>query len=202
MDNREDLARISIDTLQEWTLIKSNYLNAAVVRLDALLKAKDINSAESRDRCLIRINEYVDSVFEMAKPNIRVNGQNFEEISEDDDEIEPFDEALDRHIWSLSDQRLKWDRMMARTRVERPREVEAMLQDLFDRQQDAATQDIEVAVDDADNFDDLTFARLPDIEQAFLKTSSIAEELNQATIQFERSKQVKTATKEIKALKP
>lgn len=57
MDNREDLARISIDTLQEWTLIKSNYLNAAVVRLDALLKAKDINSAESRDRCLIRINE-------------------------------------------------------------------------------------------------------------------------------------------------
>lgn len=87
---------------------------------------------------------------------------------------------------------------MARTRVERPREVEAMLQDLFDRQQDAATQDIEVAVDDADNFDDLSmlmftclpltmikqsiaFARLPDIEQAFLKTSSIAEELNQAT---------------------
>lgn len=158
----------------------------------------------------------MDSVFEIAKPNIRVNGQNFEEISENDEgatrpyiippgyspfirkEIEPFDEALDRHIWSLSDQRLKWDRMMARTRVERPREVEAMLQDLFDCQQDAAAQDVEVAVDDADNFDDLSmfmftclpltmikqsiaFARLPDIEQAFLKTSSMAEELNQAT---------------------
>lgn len=56
--------------------------------------------------------------------------------------IEPFDEALDRHIWSLSDQRLKWDREIARTRTEKPREVEIMLQDLFDRQHEVETEEI------------------------------------------------------------
>jgi hypothetical protein len=64
-------------------------------------------------------------------------------------EIEPFDEALDRHIWSLSDQRLKWDREMARTRTEKPREVESMLQDLFDRQCEGM-QDIDLAIEDKD----------------------------------------------------
>jgi hypothetical protein len=59
-------------------------------------------------------------------------------------EIEPFDEALDRHIWSLSEQRLKWDREIAHTRTEKPREVENMLQDLFDRQHEAAMQDVDL----------------------------------------------------------
>lgn len=65
-------------------------------------------------------------------------------------EIEPFDEALDRHIWSLSDQRLKWDREIARTRTEKPLEVESMLQDLFDRQCEAGMQDIDLAIEDKD----------------------------------------------------
>lgn len=38
--------------------------------------------------------------------------------------MEPFDEALDRHIWSLSDQRLKWDKEIADRRRSRPEEIE------------------------------------------------------------------------------
>ncbi|KAF7984087.1 hypothetical protein HWV62_17658 [Athelia sp. TMB] len=206
-DERADLPRISVDTLQEWNSMKSNYINAAVASLDARLKAKSLDSTETRDRCLARINEYIDSVFEMAKPNVRVNGRNFEEISENDDEIEPFDEALDRHIWSLSDQRLKWDREIARTRVERPREVEAMLQDLFERQQEAANQDIELTADDLDALGSPILHELSHIEQVFQKASSMAEELHQARIQsipvqMERSKRVKSTTKEIKTLRP
>lgn len=114
-------------------------------------------------------------------------------------EIEPFDEALDRHIWSLSDQRLKWDREIARTRVERPREVEAMLQDLFDRQHEAANQDTELTVDDMDDFgspgvsyfilillliaeESIVLDELARIEQVFQKVSTMSEELNQARI--------------------
>ena len=41
--------------------------------------------------------------------------------------MEPFDEALDRHIWSLSDQRLKWDKEIAERRRTRPREIEALV---------------------------------------------------------------------------
>lgn len=57
MDERADLPRISIDTVQEWNSMKSNYVNAAVASLDARLKAKGLNSTESRERCLAHINE-------------------------------------------------------------------------------------------------------------------------------------------------
>jgi DnaJ-domain-containing protein 1 len=38
-----------------------------------------------------------------------------------------FDEALDRHIWSLSDQRLKWHKEIAGYRRTRPEEIERAL---------------------------------------------------------------------------
>jgi len=203
MDERADLPRISIDTIQEWKSIKANYVNAAMGRLDARLKAKGLDNTESRDRCLAHINEYIENVFEMAKPNLRVNGRAFEEIRENDEEIEPFDEALDRHIWSLSDQRLKWDREIARTRVERPREVEALLQDLFDRQQEADEQETELAPDDTEDLASPTIDRLTHIEQVFQNASTMSEELSQLIpVQTERSKKVKYTAKEIKALRP
>jgi hypothetical protein len=41
--------------------------------------------------------------------------------------VEPFDEALDRHIWSLSDQRLKWDKEIADRRRSRPEDIEKLV---------------------------------------------------------------------------
>lgn len=113
----------------------------------------------------------MDTVFQSAKPNLRVNGRNFEDLDGTDEgnvpgvslgrfttqlaviEIEPFDEALDRHIWSLSDQRLKWDREIARTRTEKPKEVETMLQDLFDRQRELSME-IDPAMQEKDQIKD------------------------------------------------
>lgn len=48
--------------------------------------------------------------------------------------IEPFDEGLDRHIWSLSDQRLQWDGEIAQKRREKPDEVQRLMQELLDNQ--------------------------------------------------------------------
>jgi hypothetical protein len=50
--------------------------------------------------------------------------------------MEPFDEALDRHIWSLSDQRLKWDREVAGRRRTRPTEIEALVQEIYSQHRD------------------------------------------------------------------
>lgn len=50
--------------------------------------------------------------------------------------MEPFDEALDRHIWSLSDQRLKWDREVAGRRRTRPTEIEALVQEIYNQHRD------------------------------------------------------------------
>lgn len=49
--------------------------------------------------------------------------------------IEPFDEGLDRHIWSLSDQRLQWDGEIARKRREKPREVHRLMKELLETHQ-------------------------------------------------------------------
>lgn len=38
-DDREDLPRISVDSIQEWRRIKSNYLSAAIAQLDEQLEA-------------------------------------------------------------------------------------------------------------------------------------------------------------------
>ena len=43
--------------------------------------------------------------------------------------MEPFDEALDRHIWSLSDQRLKWDKEIADRRRLRPEDIEKLVKE-------------------------------------------------------------------------
>lgn len=42
-------------------------------------------------------------------------------------DVEPFDEALDRHIWSLSDQRLKWDKEIADRRRSRPDDIKTLI---------------------------------------------------------------------------
>ena len=49
--------------------------------------------------------------------------------------IEPFDEGLDRHIWSLSDQRLQWDGEIARKRRDKPRDVHRLMKELLETQQ-------------------------------------------------------------------
>lgn len=46
--------------------------------------------------------------------------------------IDPFDEGLDRHIWSLSDQSLQWDGEIARKRREKPIEVERLMKELIE----------------------------------------------------------------------
>ena len=50
------------------------------------------------------------------------------------EDAEQFDEALDRRVWSLSDQRLKWDLEMALKRRGVPQEVEELMRDLIAQQ--------------------------------------------------------------------
>jgi hypothetical protein len=96
----------------------------------------------------------------MAKRNLRVNGRNFEDLDEDEQGVFaysrppvldlnswiggllPFDEALDRHIWSLSDQSLKWDGEIARKRRERPQDVERLVRELIEARQTVDAEEL------------------------------------------------------------
>ena len=45
--------------------------------------------------------------------------------------MEPFDEGFDRHIWSLSDQSLRWDLQIAKERRTKPEEIEKQMRELL-----------------------------------------------------------------------
>ena len=49
-------------------------------------------------------------------------------------ETEPFDEVLDRRIWSLSTERMTWDKELAERRRTAPTEVQHLVEDLLTRQ--------------------------------------------------------------------
>jgi hypothetical protein len=51
--------------------------------------------------------------------------------------MEPFDEPLDKNIWSLSDKRLKLDQEIAVKRRSKPQEVEESTRELYQRQRAA-----------------------------------------------------------------
>lgn len=46
-------------------------------------------------------------------------------------ETEPFDEALDRRIWSLSVEKMQWDKELAERRREVPVQMESLLEDIL-----------------------------------------------------------------------
>ncbi|KAI0928116.1 hypothetical protein AcV5_005787 [Taiwanofungus camphoratus] len=196
---REDLSRISVDSLQDWQRIKANYTSAALSALDEELAMS--GSAAEKDVLLRHLQQFIDRAFDMTKRNLRINGRNFEDVDEDEQEEEPFDEGFDRHIWSLAEQSLKWDREIAAKRRERPKEVETLMEDLLERRRAFD----EETVDDEEPeivHEDLSATTYDNVEQVSLQIYAISEELKQSVpVQSERSERVRTVASEMKALK-
>ncbi|KDQ59385.1 hypothetical protein JAAARDRAFT_32946 [Jaapia argillacea MUCL 33604] len=205
MDNsREDLPRVSVDTLQDWQRVRANYEAAILHKLEERLATSP--SSHDRQALLGHVNQFINSTFDIARPNLRVNGRNFEDVDEHEEDMEPFDEGLDRRIWSLSDQRLKLDHDIGNKRRSTPKDVEKLMQELLKSQREV-DDELAAAIVDA-NHDELGNAdvvddRYPEMESTFRQTSALSEELSQAVpVQQERSKRIKNVDNEIKSLQP
>ncbi|KAM5535559.1 hypothetical protein V8D89_010726 [Ganoderma adspersum] len=201
---REDIPRISVETLDDWRRIKRNYSKAALAALDEHLSPND--SHEDRQLLLAHLHRFIDRTFEMARPNVRVNGQNLEDLNEDEVDTEPFDEGFDRHIWSLSDQSLRWDLQIARDRRTKPEEIEKQIRELLATQKDLDAEEA-AALEDVPDEDSTAREDIPPdayvrLDEVASQTFALVEELKQAVpVQLERSQRVKTVTEEIKSLK-
>ncbi|CAL1702421.1 unnamed protein product [Somion occarium] len=203
---REDLPRISVDTLHDWNRIKTSYTNAAFSALDTRISASGMD--EKRSNALKNhMKKLIESTFEMAKPNIRINGKNFEEMDEDEQAgSEPFDEGFDRHIWSLSDQSLNLDGEIAKYRREEPDRLLKVMQEILEKQRAIDEKEAELLAPDNDVENDIE----EDNEQVYesaetvmRKVYAITEELQQSIAsQHERTRRLATVEAEIKALKP
>ncbi|KAG5725354.1 hypothetical protein E4T56_gene6758 [Termitomyces sp. T112] len=204
MDSREDFPRVSLATVNDWHTVKANYKSTVLDVLNELIQSHGL--AAERDALLAHANQYVERVCKMARPNLRVNGHNFESLSQDEYDTEPFDEALDRRIWSLADTRLQWQKRIAETRRTLPREFERTVLDLFNQHRvvdGEAALHREVMEDiEQDDIDEI----LPGhshIEDGFRKTVALGEELEQTAVsQEERAERARAAAGEVKALKP
>ena len=89
---------------------------------------------------VVTCRKFIDQTSTTALPNLRINGQPYGhlddnqyglypipcycyEYSRSDPLAEPFDEALDRRIWSLADTRMQWLKRIAETRRKLPEEL-------------------------------------------------------------------------------
>ncbi|KAI0338175.1 hypothetical protein BDW22DRAFT_1363309 [Trametopsis cervina] len=208
---REDVPRIAVDTLHDWERIKASYTEAAMQELEDSMK-KEKKDEHSKEVLRAHLRGFIERTFDMAKKNLRVNGRNFEEMDEDEQGgMEPFDEALDRHIWSLSDQSLQWDGEISRKRREKPMEVERLVRELVesrrevdDEEQEEFTKDTErlrEGIDETQGGDGVDVGE--EVLDVSRRTFAIVDELQQSVqLQQERSERLKTVTKEVKSLKP
>ena len=59
MDRREDFQRVSVDSIQHWETLKTNYRNAAIASLEEYILANGL--ASERDALMTCINEVLAS---------------------------------------------------------------------------------------------------------------------------------------------
>jgi hypothetical protein len=107
--------------------------------------------------------QFVSRAFAKSQPNLRVNGRNFESLDENEQgqmisspsfsysaltighpvsDMEPFDEALDRWIWSHADNPLQWHSKIAETRRTQPNDIEDSFRDLLNQQQEVDVEEM------------------------------------------------------------
>ncbi|KAG0705246.1 hypothetical protein DFH29DRAFT_908351 [Suillus ampliporus] len=199
MDAREDLPKISVETEQDWRRLQRNISTAFLGRFDLELQSQ--GASQDKDTFLPHINQFLDTLFAITRPNLRINGRTTEDPYDDDEEMEPFDEALDRHIWSLSDQRLKWDREIAGRRRTRPTEVEALVQGVYAQHRGV---DMDIDTNQKSEISDLDGSHLdPEMEETFVNAVAMSAQLSQSiSMQCERANKFTAVSSEVKALKP
>ncbi|KAJ3480358.1 hypothetical protein NLI96_g8410 [Meripilus lineatus] len=206
LDNqREELPRIAVDTLQDWQRVKASYTSTALAEFEKRVASR---TPAEKDALKVHLYKMIERTFEMCKPNLRINGKNYEDMNEDEEGIEPFDESFDRHIWSLSDQSLNLDGEVARERREEPEKMHALMQTILEKQNAVDEKEAEDIMQVEDN--ELRKAESDVPDQVYENTEAVArqiyaitEELQQSvTAQLERSQRLTEVAAEIKSLKP
>jgi len=203
METREDLHKITVGSVQEWQKLRSNYRRATLASLQSQILTNGLD--HETEALIAHIDQFIERTFLIARPNLRVNGQNFESLDENGRETEAFNETLDRRIWSLADNRIKWHTLIAERRRKVPAETERTVATLLGHHH-KLDDDILPALS-ADSEEETTHEQddiqTKRIEQTFLETSAAAIELDQMiSREHERGNRVKVVTTEVKSLKP
>ncbi|KAL1412381.1 hypothetical protein Q8F55_000126 [Vanrija albida] len=134
------LSRVTVEREADWLRVQGNTDAALTAALEARLAALPGGArGDTARRLRPKLEEQLELVRErmwkLTKPNLRVNGFNYEDFVET---TEPFNESLDREIWSLNTERVRWESAVADKRRKKADEVANLVEDLEERR-DAAT---------------------------------------------------------------
>ncbi|KAG8904075.1 hypothetical protein FRB99_002311 [Tulasnella sp. 403] len=129
-----DQSRINVESIEEWNKIKQSFTEAMSTTLDKKLGAK--STKIERDAVLAHLMHWRDRTFDLAKENVRVNGIDLEKYQdeEEEEELEPYDEVLDRRLWTHFAEGLSWQSTLAKRRREEPLNAERLVEDLIMRE--------------------------------------------------------------------
>ncbi|KAG7452767.1 uncharacterized protein BT62DRAFT_25713 [Guyanagaster necrorhizus] len=203
--SRDDVLRVNVDTQGDLQRIKVDYSRLFLSFVEEKIRIQGLES--QREAMVAHAQQYLDRTFSMAQSNLRINGCN-RPLDENDPDMEPFDEALDRRIWALADTRLGWHKIVAETRRTVPKEIEATLEKLIsgERDADAADEDLDISIEeDTESLpgDEFLARRYPNIQDELQKAIAATNALEQAIpSQAERSLKYEHVSAEIKTLKP
>ena len=147
--------------------------------------------------CDAYADEYklIDKTFDFVSRNVRVNGRNFEDLNQKEEgivafyasassvthaysvEMEPFDEALDRRIWSMASSRFEWENNLSEVRLTRPTELTEELREMIHKRDKADTDhDASYEMNEDDDHEDEV---MPDFEEAMRNALALGQELSQ-----------------------
>jgi hypothetical protein len=100
-ESREEIPRISIDSLRDWHKIKANFTKAVFEQFDQRVRRDGLESERTSLVPLIQqvrgiiipdlhsltrsLFQFIDTTFEKAKPNVRINGKKFDDLKDEDD---------------------------------------------------------------------------------------------------------------------
>lgn len=147
MPGEQALPRIIIEKEEPWLRVQENVNRALAEALEARLAALPGGAqGEQAKKLRPALEQHLASVrqrmWEMTKPNLRVNGFNYEDFVESEwmqltPEValliaatEPFDESLDRQIWALNTERVNWETKVVEKRRIKAGEVANLIDDL------------------------------------------------------------------------
>ncbi|KAJ7772098.1 hypothetical protein DFH07DRAFT_803703 [Mycena maculata] len=196
----QEVPRISIPSMRVWLRIKSQFAREIEAKIQKF--AKERNLPEARKDEMLKAGEgFVEETFKICQHNIRINGRDFDSLQPHEQDAEPFDEALDRRVWSLADNRLKWHVKIASERRETPLVIEEKLQKLSSQYDVLETEPIATPTDSDEDMSDG-----PELDldgQVFGEIQAVAGELGQSIpSQQERSERSRAVEAEYKGLRP
>ncbi|KAL7416104.1 hypothetical protein BDY24DRAFT_381017 [Mrakia frigida] len=194
-------SRITLDSTKDWDRIKDNITRTLLQAIDQRCAEGNLDPA-LKEEVTQRTLEWRDQLFALSIPNLRLDGQPFDEFLKRPQPTEEFDESLDRKIRSLAAEKELVQVQIAERRSKTPGDIHHLVKDLVRRKvasewmpQEDGEEEMEVEIEPLPNKESMV--------QSLSETLSAISNLTKILpTQLERANQACEVAEEVSNLPP